>query len=532
MILDRKNQNQRGQSLLEVLVGIAVISIVLSSTTALIFAGLLANRVSRENNHAQILIHDMSSAVRGLATIEWRSLWGSHGLVGYWGMDEGVETRLFDPARGNNGNLMNGPTWQASGNCRAGSCLSFDGVNDFVNAGNFASLDVGTGSFTIAFWVFPRTQAGDWSGVLERGGWAGSGYSIQMGTVASNQMHFFFGSPTGWSGSFAPSITLTPNTWNHVAVVVNRADNSGRSFLNAGQVGLIASAIYHSVAETLFIGSRHAGDATFNGMLDEIRVYNRALSATEIAALHGSSGRLHPRNRGGFWSIEEGPETMISPIFGNFARWFILETVQRDSAGNIVTSGGTPDPSTVKVRYRVSSPRGRVITVSEYIARSESRVTMQDDWSGGPGAIGVHSVAVNSFVASTNIDATSTPGVIRMSAPSPEAWLESAVLDTRQIGGVAYNFVMWRGSFSPSMPADAQVGFQIASSNHPEGPWVFMGTDCTTGTRYGNILEGTQRRIVARCHTGHRYFRYRILLTSLVGGTTPVVDDIIIGWSP
>ena len=55
-------------------------------------------------------------------------------------MDEEEGTTAYDSQGTNNGTLVNGPTWQSSSNCVSGSCLSFDGSNDYVACGNDGNL--------------------------------------------------------------------------------------------------------------------------------------------------------------------------------------------------------------------------------------------------------------------------------------------------------------------------------------------------------------------------------------------------------
>jgi hypothetical protein len=105
--------------------------------------------------------------------------------------------------------------------------------------------------------------------------------------------------------------------------------------------------------------------------------------------------------------------------------------------------------------------------------------------------------------------------------------MESAIFDTQKIGGVVYNFIMWRGTLG----SNTSVDLQIASSNSVSGPWTFVGPDCTSSTFYRDN-PGIQQRISPRCHTGHRYFRYKIYLNSTDGQNSPVVEDVIVGWSP
>jgi type II secretory pathway pseudopilin PulG len=517
---------QKGQSLMEIMIAVAIMGMVLSSVAGLVYVGLLASRVSRENSHSLTLIQDMSSAVRGLAAMDWRALWGSTGLVGYWSLDEGMDTAAFDPIGGNNGTLIGGPVWQVSANCRIGQCILFDGADDQVNVGSGTALTRGiTNALTVTAWVRPGSIVSGARNAAAQHGGGSDGWILRTSQVGDGRFtpHVFVGG--GWRSCSGP--VLATDTWVHLALTYNGATLIG--YVN----GAVACQHAGTAANLAMAGPTTIASAFnfqyFHGFIDDVRIYNRVLSVEEISRMHAMPGSLHPRNRGGFWVVEEGSQMLTSPLFGDFTRWFDIGAVRRDAGGAVVTTGGIPDPSTIKVHYRIVAPRGRTISASEYITRSESRVMAQEDWSGGPHATGVYTSATNVFAASHNIDVTSTPGTMSLITLT-SGWLESAVFDTQQIGGVAYNYIMWRGTGGGG--STSQVDFQIASSNSATGPWTFVGHDCAAASRYGNVVAGAQRPLTARCHTGHRYFRYRIELLSIGGGASPVVDDIFVGWSP
>lgn len=519
---------ERGQSLVEVLVATAVIGMVLTSAAALVHVGLFTGRVSRENSFAFTLIQDMGTAIRGIAAIDWHLLWGPSGLAGYWGMEEGTGTRLFEPTGGNRGTLAGAvlPTWQATANCMVGTCLEFNGTAARVDVSppltNFP-----TTAITVSAWV-RLTSHVDWNDLVvnnwgETGGWIL--FSNAAGTAT-----FGVRAPGGVQhGASGCAAAFTLNTWHHLVGTYDGA--TVRVFLNGTQCAT-TSALAN---QTLFTGGTirfgEVGTGSASHRLDEVKIFNRALSAAEIAAMHARPAGIHPQNLGGFWAMNEGSQT-FSTALGTFRRWYTIQTVQRDAANNIVFSGGTPDPATVIVTYNVLTPRGKIITTTEFVTRSESHVTAQTDWSGGSVAIGIHPSGTNVFATSTNIDATSTPGTIRMIASGTEARLESVIFDTHDFGGVAFNYAMWAGSGGGG--TDSRVDFRIASSNSATGPWEFLGPDCTTaaGDRYLNVIAQTQRQLIARCHTGHRYLRYRVYLVPIGGTIRPVVEDVIVGWSP
>lgn len=108
-------------------------------------------------------------------------------------------------------------------------------------------------------------------------------------------------------------------------------------------------------------------------------------------------------------------------------------------------------------------------------------------------------------------------------AQSADGVLESNVFDTG-VNDPAYNYILWSGS---PLPTDTSVQFQVASSDLPDNggqAWVFDSP----------VSANSNARItIGPSHQGNRYIRYRVLLTSDDWQqSTPVIDDIIINYSP
>lgn len=119
------------------------------------------------------------------------------------------------------------------------------------------------------------------------------------------------------------------------------------------------------------------------------------------------------------------------------------------------------------------------------------------------------------------------------------AELTSSIFDTGVSSGVALNTIMWQGN----QPTGTSVKFQIASSNcsngadNPptcnSGSWTYRGPDGSNTTYYAPTGPGVPIQINLKYHNNHRYFRYKIFLTSDAGRTqSPRVDDVIINYSP
>ncbi len=222
------------------------------------------------------------------------------GLVGYWSFNEATGTKATDMSgNGNTGTLTgaNGlPTWTGG---RLGSALNFDGVDDYVSSPYAPST---LAAFSTSFWVKFDNFNDTYNGILaqqissspQAGGWTwycnSSGLFIIY--ARSNGVNFLgsSGESTGW--------TPSTNIWYHVATTWDSTgDGKVRFYVNGSltytSVGTSSSAM--TSVPKLMMGSLQWSDSNQNaifsdqqlhGLIDEVRVYNRALTATEIANLY------------------------------------------------------------------------------------------------------------------------------------------------------------------------------------------------------------------------------------------------------
>jgi hypothetical protein len=156
---------------------------------------------------------------------------------------------------------------------------SFDGVDDYVEIPHSPTLEI-QDEMTFEFWIYPKPQKNNWARILEKGGWQSGGWSIQQDSVGARRINFYFGSSSGWSGGFAPSVGYpSDNQWYHIVAVV-KLGVFGRTYLNGSLLGTLTPATYYPTsAKKVTIG----GPGYFNGLIDEVRIYNRVLSASEIS---------------------------------------------------------------------------------------------------------------------------------------------------------------------------------------------------------------------------------------------------------
>ncbi len=199
------------------------------------------------------------------------------GLVAAYGFDEPSGTTATDTSPTHDNGTINGPLRSTTG--RFGGALSFDGVNDLVSVPDANALDL-TNGMTLEAWVNPTTADSAWRSVLlkERPG---------------NLVYALYGS----SNTGRPSVHVqTPlesdtrgtaavaaNTWTHLAATYD--GTTLRMYVNGTQVS--SKAVSGSMAAStgvLSIGGNGIWGEWFAGMVDEVRVYNRALPATEVSS--------------------------------------------------------------------------------------------------------------------------------------------------------------------------------------------------------------------------------------------------------
>jgi Concanavalin A-like lectin/glucanases superfamily/Fibronectin type III domain/Viral BACON domain len=202
----------------------------------------------------------------------------SSNLVGAWGFDETSGTTAADASgRGNTGTL-NGPARSASG--KFGGALSFDGVNDWVTVADANVLDLTTG-MTMEAWVRPSAIGSLWRTVMLKEQPGSLIYALYAGDGSGRAAtDIFTNADLGLSGTSATPL----DTWTHLAATYDGANL--RLYVNGVQAAsrAITGSIRASTGALRIGGNGTWNDEWFSGLIDEVRLYNRALSAAEIQA--------------------------------------------------------------------------------------------------------------------------------------------------------------------------------------------------------------------------------------------------------
>lgn len=197
----------------------------------------------------------------------------SNGLVGAWSFDEGAGTTSTDLSAHDNLATLQGAAWTTAG--KHGNALSFNGTSAKAVVADSASLDL-TAAMTLEAWVYPNVVPTNWStGVYKET----DRYYLEPGTdqnAPGAGGTFGSGNRNAFGGSPLPAAT-----WTHLACTYDGADI--RLYVNGAQAGSVAAtgAITTSASPLTMGGNTPYGEF-FNGRIDDVRVYSRALSAAEI----------------------------------------------------------------------------------------------------------------------------------------------------------------------------------------------------------------------------------------------------------
>ncbi|MCK4751861.1 MAG: hypothetical protein KAS75_00340, partial [Planctomycetes bacterium] len=213
------------------------------------------------------------------------------GLVAHWKLDETTGNIAYDAAGTGNGTLMGDPTWTTG---QIDGALDFDGIDDCVDVSDDTLLRFSqSDSFSITCWVKPNSEEPTMHGYLVSKMRASAqsgvfGYQLYW---ASSQSKFIFNVEASRRGKVEANTSITSaDVWHQVTAVY---DNKDMKIYLDGQLEGTQTFTYNTGTTTpdknLSIGARSYDSVLeyyFNGKIDDVRIYNKALSGEEIEELH------------------------------------------------------------------------------------------------------------------------------------------------------------------------------------------------------------------------------------------------------
>jgi prepilin-type N-terminal cleavage/methylation domain-containing protein len=257
-----KLKTQKAFTLIELLVVIAIVGIL---------AGMAVVSMSGATESARIAkLKVYSNSIRS-------SLMGNR--VSEWKFDEGTGTTTADTVGTNNGDLTgHAPAWKTGTDCISGSCLQFNGTSNYVDAGHDASLKI-TSAITIEAWV-KGTVDNQYHGIVAKDSWTGGGRSYAMAISDANKLRMFVG--TDGTGVVDSTNNVPNNVWTHVVGTFN--GTTLKVYINAILDNTANSVPMVTNNLSVLVGALNPSSPQlfFNGTIDEVHIYNEALTASAI----------------------------------------------------------------------------------------------------------------------------------------------------------------------------------------------------------------------------------------------------------
>ncbi len=207
-------------------------------------------------------------------------------------MNDGSGSTAADSSgNGKTLSLFNAPTWNSGANCVAGSCLSFNGSNQYGSA----ALDLSnTSAVTVSFWMNWTAYANDDRLAMEFSSDFNSvatGFMVDPNSSANGGGQFEVG--LRGDGGYNQVLFARPSAgWHHYAFVFNKgaaAANEVTPYVDGVAVPYTKTTSSENTnnfgSDTLYLMSRAGSALMGNGALDEVQVYNQPLSASQILTL-------------------------------------------------------------------------------------------------------------------------------------------------------------------------------------------------------------------------------------------------------
>lgn len=201
------------------------------------------------------------------------------GLVAYWKLDEAAGPSADSSMSGITGTWQNDPTFSMDTPSAIpyadSGCLTFNGTDQYIDMGNPAALPTGTAARTICGWAKADSTAAGW------------GWIAAFGSPSeSHAMFIGRNGTTLYGGGYEDDLTV-PNFWdNNWHFIALTYDGTTAKLYADGVLKASATKTWDLIPSECYIGEQvNDEDQYWNGSIDDVRIYNQALTATEISHL-------------------------------------------------------------------------------------------------------------------------------------------------------------------------------------------------------------------------------------------------------
>ncbi len=272
----------------------------------------------------EITLWNRALSVAELNYVKHRQLNGNEdGIVALWHLDEDGGTATADSTgHGYTGTLVSNPQWVASSaplvfNPVAGGALQFDGANGYVQVAHTNDLD--SYPFTATAWFRTTNSANIIQGIASKYADAsGNGWVL---VIQNNHLRGFYyrnNSLSDFAIDATSTATVADGSWHHAALTVD--SSGGKLFLDGAVVGQSAwtgAAGAASTTQPLQIGRYYTGAQRFQGDIDEVTVWNRALSTNEVVTFKNLPLAGTESGLTACWRLDDASGTTAADAAGN-----------------------------------------------------------------------------------------------------------------------------------------------------------------------------------------------------------------------
>ncbi len=277
------------------------------------------------------------------------------GLVSWWTGDGNAND---SSGNANNGALQNGAAF-ATG--KVGQAFSFNGNRQYISIPHSESLNQSQ-EMTVEGWVrLAELPSNVWGTVITKDNPDSGPYHLLIQQDGSVTWEVLI---SGWVDINSGPNRISPGEFSHVAGSYNASTGAFCVYVNGIATCAQLSGPMRTNSNAIKIGGDLYNGRFFKGEIDELSIYNRALSASEIQAIFnaGSAGKCK-LSATPAQSVQIGPAINLGCVNSSFNTVFYTNTVNFNYAGGTVTLSSTPDGSGTlstddEVKIEVTQPNG------------------------------------------------------------------------------------------------------------------------------------------------------------------------------
>lgn len=279
-------------------------------------------------------------------------------LVAYYKFDEGVDNTcsggtndVCDSSGQGHDGAITGATWNTTDQCLSGTCLYFDGTNDYVDTNYDYSLSY-TGGTTFSLWFKPTTidTGGQVKNLISK-----NAYEYMVAQL-NDGLRIIQWNPAGGNAIYHTiTSALSANQWYHLVLVYDGSQEKSFVYLNGtlidSQDNLLTSFINRTETTKIGAGYGWGGSSTpyFNGFIDEFKIYPYARSADQVKTDYNQFAQVlgvkdsASLNQGlvAYWKLDESSDTTATDSSGNGHNATLSDAQESgtsDASGNTTTT--------------------------------------------------------------------------------------------------------------------------------------------------------------------------------------------------